>query len=110
VAGWVETLKNPTPINAELLVWSPDGKIPDKFFAVRDFAAEVLGLTNEQAEELFDGKAAGDRDEDNYIDDADDCWDCEMRGLDLEGHAARGAEHIRRFMDRYEAQLKAKRV
>jgi hypothetical protein len=45
VAGWIGQQTD----SAYKLSWNPPGKLP-----VDDFAADVLGLTAEQADELFD--------------------------------------------------------
>ena len=108
VAGWVDTLKNPEPIDAKLLY----AEKTNHWFDVKYSASAILGISPEQAEVLFDGNAAGDRDPDNYvIEDEDDHWDEVGRyEYDLAGHAERGAAHIRRFMAEHETQLKAKLV
>lgn len=54
-------------------------------------AARVLGLTGDQAGELFGAEKAG-------------------QGSQTLDHARRGAAHIRRFRKKYRAQLRAKRI
>lgn len=56
-------------------------------------AAKVLGLTNNQAAELFDGDAAGEAYEQTPRE-----------------HAEAGIKHIRAFMKKHEKKLKAKKV
>lgn len=76
VAGWVATLKRKTQF---------DGPSTPKI------AAKILGLTDDQRWDLFDGDAAG--------------YDWQT-----EGHAQLGAAHIKRFQQAHAAQLKARRV
>lgn len=85
IGGWVDTLRN-APSHA---------------------AQNILGLTDEQADELFydDGllKEAG-----NVEDDEDD--DVTDSLAQTPEHANNVVAHIRKFQLKYAAQLKAKRV
>jgi hypothetical protein len=79
VAGWVSVMtkgpKEAMQLNAQ------------------GHAQIVLGITDMQAERLFAGHAAGERDHESP-----------------EAHAARGIRHIQRFMKANAAQLKAKKL
>jgi hypothetical protein len=76
VAGWVATLKHPDEFS---------------YCETSRLAAEILGLTSDQEDLLFDGEAAKGREQ-------------------TLAHAKSGAAHIARFQKKYEKQLKATRV
>lgn len=80
VAGWVVALTRarltPYALNSPLTI-----------------AERVLGLTEEQGDQLFDGGAAG--------------W---RTGVPLIDHAQRGADHIERFRQAHKAQLLKQKV
>lgn len=76
VAGWVTTLRSEFQLNGR---------------SVGDFAKHILGLTENQACELFDGSVIDGRPQ-------------------TVAYAKRGAAHIADFQEQYEHQLKAKSV
>jgi hypothetical protein len=86
VAGWVGALKGGFKKFS-----LDDGSYID------DFATDVLfgqhANASELSDQLFDGEAAGPRNNENPV-----------------AHAQRGAKHIAKFQKKYAKQLKAKRV
>lgn len=90
IAGWVDTLKFARPISAKQN--APYGFDDSPIFKR---GKKVLGLSFEQAEELFDAEAAGS--------------DFEVL-LGSAEHAERGVAHIERFRQKHAKQLKGKRV
>lgn len=96
-AGWVDTLKSKKPVRPHQAWFRVTN---DGHYLVGQNARRILGLTQEQANELFNGNAAGLRSR----------WVGFERVTDLELHAKRGVEHIRAFRRRYAKQLKAKKV
>lgn len=84
VAGWAVALKAD-----EVPAW----------YLVAEKAQEILGLGSEEAGELFSSEAASTPRE--------RCYGPRTRNP---AHARRGAAHIRRFMEKYKDQLKAKGV
>lgn len=76
VAGWTVALKRRTPVFGQILAT----------------ASNILGLNEDQSEDLFSGIAAG------------------HSGIGTARHARKGAAHIAKFQRRNVGQLKAKRV
>lgn len=97
VAGWVDTLKSEQPVTPER---APFETADNGRYRVSENAQSILGISEQQADELFDGEKAGER----YTRNGG------VRVYHLRNHAKRGATHIARFQTKYAAQLKAKRV
>lgn len=120
IAGWVETLKSPTPIAPKDVTYGD--WLMGKFGNVAEFARQTLGLSTLQAKELFDASAAGGRSDKWELVEEDADLDVDgfpERNVEDDGdvtpeslreHAIRGIAHIRAFREKYADQLKAKAV
>lgn len=91
VAGWTCVLKVPS-------LSLDDGATVNYLQVPHVIAQTILGITDNQADVLFSGDAAGTRMNESGL------------GFDFEGHARRGARHIARFMKMHAKRLKATKV
>ena len=80
--------------------WTAQSRYPDRripYSAVSNTACEILGLTYEQAKELFNGSALDSNGE-------------ELPPHGSLAYAELGVAHIRRFMKKYSKQLRSTRI
>ena len=95
VAGWV------TVLQGGRLTWRTN---------IWEQAQKILGLTPEQANELFDDRAAGDRDENWWEDPHYEDNSTKVTLRSFKAHATRGIRHIERFRKQYKSQLTRTKV